>query len=150
MMIMSLYTLPSFWLFSVLETKWSILTVSSVSAITVLNCTIVMIYATAYQLGLTLKSKKRQIIATAVVIGLIILPVMGVVIVGVKSDLLPTIGLFSALPFVSIEKVSVTTILSCLVAQTFIIVGMNYKLKNVLNQIGISESKRLLAPQSQR
>lgn len=138
MMIMTLYILPGMWFVPQMEDKLGL------SLISLLSAMIVIIYATVYQLTLMLKTKKRNFVAMVTVTGLIFSPPLSILILGAKSSLLPTIGLFSALPLVSISEVSIMTLMGSALAQMMVILGANYQLTRVLKQAGASESKSLM------
>jgi hypothetical protein len=139
MMIITLYILPAMWLFPEMEDKLEL------SIISLLSAMIIIIYATVYQLTLMLKTKKRNFVATATVTGLIFSPPLSIVLLGVNHTALPTVGLFSALPLVSISEVSIVALMGSLLTQLIMIIGANYQLTRVLKQVGISETKSLIS-----
>ena len=138
MMIITLYLLPAMWILPHGENKLVL------SLISLLSVMMIIIYATVYQLALMLKTRKRNFVATATITSLIFSPPLSIIFLGTNSNLLPTIGLFSALPFVSIDQVSLVTLMGSLLTQLILVVTANYQLRRVLNQAGISETKALL------
>ena len=138
MMIITLYILPGMWIFSKLEDKLEL------SVISLLSAMIIIIYATVYQLTLMLKTKKRNFVAMVTLTGLIFSPPLSILLLGVKSSLLPSIGLFSALPLVSISEVSIMSLMGTALTQLLLIIGTNYQLTRVLKKAGTSETKSLM------
>ena len=138
MMIITLYILPAMWICPQAEDRLGL------SIISLLSVMMVMIYATVYQLALMLKTKKRNFVATATVTGLIFSPSLSIVVLGTNSSLLPTVGLFSPLPFISINQVSLLTLIGSLLTQVILVTTANYQLTRVLNKAGVSQTKALL------
>ncbi|MBL1211040.1 ABC transporter permease [Geminocystis sp. GBBB08] len=137
--IVTLYTIPSILIFPFEESKLSII------GGLFLGATMMMIYATVFQLLLMMKNKKRTLIASGVVGGLIISPsFFALMILRESHQSFPLVWLFSAFPFATIHQVSSFAILGSLLTQIMVIIGVNYQLKRVLNKVGISETKMLL------
>ncbi len=138
MMIMTLYVLPALWLLPDFEQKIGL------SLVLLLSASIIVIYATIYQLTLMLKTKKRNYVATATITGLVFSPALVMVFLGGNHTFLPNLALFSALPFVGLHDLSNATFMGTLITQFTMIVMANYQLKRVLKKAGISETKALL------
>lgn len=138
--IVTLYTIPAVLIFPFEGNKLSILTGLFLGA------TIMIIYATVFQLLLMIKSQKRNLIAGGVISSLIFSPFFGLIILGVRSSHhdFPLLWLFSAFPLVSSSEVTIVAVMGSLLTQIMVIIGVNYQLTKVLNKVGMSETKILL------
>ncbi len=136
--IVTLYLIPAVLIFPFQESKLSILTGLFLGA------TMMIIYATVFQLLLMVKSQKRNFIASGVISALIFSPFFGLIILGQSHRSFPFIWLFSAFPLVSSSQVTIFPVMGSLLTQIMVIIGVNYQLKKVLNKAGVSETKILL------
>ncbi|WP_373481411.1 ABC transporter permease [Geminocystis sp.] len=137
--IVTLYTIPAVLIFPFQTNKLSIL------AGLFLGATIMIIYATIFQLLLMIKSNKRNLIATGVLATLIFSPFLGLIIIGESYRSFPLLSLFSAFPLaVTTGKVTIIPIMLSLLTQIMVIIAANYQLKRVLHKAGMSETKILL------
>jgi len=104
-----------------------------------LNATFLLICAAIAQLILFSPSKKRSVFALAVVGGLIAIPPIMMMTVGVRPDQ-------GSLPWIlSIESASKMTILLGLLGQMLVLTGLTARLNHQLHRAGESEMKALMA-----
>lgn len=136
--IITLYLMPSLLIFSSSEGKLSNIIGFLFSAM------MMIIYGTIFQLLLMIKNQKRNLIASSIIGSLIFSPFLTLTILGATGTQFGMVWLFSAFPSVGVNLTSPLTILSGLLIQTLIIIGANFQLKRVLNQVGMSETKALL------
>lgn len=136
--IATLYIIPAVLIFPFEENKLSIL------AGLLLGATIMIIYATVFQLLLMMKSQKRHLIASGVVGSLIFSPFLSLIILGGSRHSFPFLWLFSPFPLITSNQVTIMAVMGSLLTQIIVIIAVNYQLKKVLNKAGMSETKILL------
>jgi hypothetical protein len=139
------FILPSIWLFSSGGSGFRILTG------TLLNLSMILLYAASAQLFFMMKSQKRVAWASVSITTLIFLPLA---IVACFASNYPAtvapVGLFSLVAFWSLDHVSMTTICLSLLAQWVAIALVNIRLTKVLQKAGESKSKALSQQRSTR
>jgi hypothetical protein len=136
--IVTLYTIPAVLIFPFEGNKLSIL------GGLFLGATMMIIYATVFQLLLMMKSQKRHLIASGVVSSLIFSSFLAVIILGDSRHSFPLIWLFSPFPLITSNEATIITVMGSLLTQIIVIIGVNYQLTKVLNKAGMSETKILL------
>ncbi|PZV06663.1 MAG: hypothetical protein DCF22_23310 [Leptolyngbya sp.] len=110
-----------------------------------LNATFLLICAAIAQLILFSPSKKRSVFALAIIGGIIALPPIIMLAVGVRPDQGSLPWMLSGFAFASIESVSKMTILLGLFGQMVILTGLTARLTHQLRRAGASEMKTLMA-----
>ncbi|MGI0479642.1 ABC transporter permease [Geminocystis sp. CENA526] len=136
--IVTLYLIPSVLIFSYGEDKLSYTIGFLFSGM------MIIIYGIIFQLFLTVKNQKRNLIASASISSLIFSPFLTLIILGAKGTEYNIIWLFSAFPLVGVDLTYPLSMLGVFLTQAMIIITSNYQLKRVLNKAGISETKALL------
>ena len=107
---------------------------------------LMMIYASIFQLMLLMKTQKRSLWATATVAALNVLPlIILVVLLRIDTYKNPTLWLFSTLPWVGIEHATTTTMFMALLSEWAVLVLLNLQLTRQLRRAGESASKTLFA-----
>jgi hypothetical protein len=106
---------------------------------------LMMIYASIFQLMLLMKTNKRSLWATATVAALNVLPPMILVVLRIDSYENSTLWLFSTLPWVGIEQAATTTMFMALLSEWAVLVLLNLQLTRQLRRAGDSASKALFA-----
>lgn len=110
-----------------------------------LNATFLLICAAIAQLILFSPSKKRSVFALAVVGGLIAIPPIMMLTIGVRPDQGSLPWIMSGFAFASIESASKMTILLGLLGQMLVLTGLTARLTHQLRRAGESEMKALMA-----
>jgi hypothetical protein len=106
---------------------------------------LMMIYASIFQLMLLMKTQKRSLWATGTIAALnVLLPIiLGVLSIDTYTN--PTLWLFSTLPWVGIENATTTTMFMALLGEWGVLVLLNLQLTRQLRRAGESASKALFA-----
>jgi len=136
--IVTLYIMPSLFIFSFGEDKLSMVIGFLLSGM------MIIIYGTIFQLLLMIKNQKRNLIASSIIGSLIFSPFLALTILSTKGTGVGIVWLFSAFPLAGIDLTNSLTILTSFLIQTLVIISANFQLKKVLNQVGMSETKALL------
>jgi len=110
-----------------------------------LNATFLLICAAIAQLILFSPSKKRSVFALAIVGGLIAIPPIMMMTVGVRPDQGSLPWILSGFAFAAIESTSKMTILLGLLGQMLVLTGLTARLNHQLHRAGESEMKALMA-----
>ncbi len=110
-----------------------------------LNATFLLICAAIAQLILLGNSKKRSVFALAIVAGLIAIPPIMMLTVGVRPDQGSLPWILSGFAFTAIESASKMTILLGLLGQMLVLTGLTARLTHQLRRAGESEMKTLMA-----
>lgn len=135
--IIFLYSLPSFWLYN---SQFPPLLIS----LGFFSIVFVMLtYATIYQLVLMLKTRKRNLIAIALLTSLVFSPSIAMTIHPHPTSS-ALVWLFSPFSPLVVNRLPIHAILGGILTQVILVIGLNYQLKRVLQQAGISETKALL------
>jgi len=106
---------------------------------------LMMIYASIFQLMLLMKTNKRSLWATGTVAALNVLPPMILGMLRIDTYKNPTLWLFSTLPWVGIEHAATTTMFMALLSEWAVLVLLNLQLTRQLRRAGESASKTLFA-----
>ncbi|MCS6943459.1 MAG: ABC transporter permease [Geminocystis sp.] len=134
--IIFLYSLPSFWLYSKYPPLLVFLGFLSIILV-------ILTYATIYQLILMLKTRKRNLIAIALLTSLVFSPQIAMTISPHPTSV-AFVWLFSPFSPLVINQLPLSGILGGILTQILLVIGLNYQLKRVLQQAGVSETKALL------
>ncbi|MBM0741491.1 hypothetical protein JOY44_07660 [Phormidium sp. CLA17] len=110
-----------------------------------LNATFMLICAAIAQLILFSSSKRRSVFALAIVGGLIALPPIMMLTIGLRPDQGSLPWIWSCFSFVSIQSASKMTILLGLLGQLLVLTGLSAGLTHQLRRAGESEMKALMA-----
>jgi hypothetical protein len=110
-----------------------------------LNATFMLICAVIAQLILFSPSKKRSVFALAIIGGLIALPPLMMLAIGVRPEHNSLAWMFSGFAFASIESASKMTILFGFLGQILALTGLTAHLTHHLRRAGESEMKALMA-----
>ncbi len=110
-----------------------------------LNATFLLICTAIAQLILLSRSKKRSGFALALVGGLIAIPPILMLTIGVRPDQGGLPWILSGFAFASIESASKMTILLGLLGQILVLTGLTARLTQQLHRAGESEMKALLS-----
>lgn len=103
-----------------------------------------VIYAVLAQIMLLLKSKKRALWATGVVVAAINVPLLILALLGGQAETIPELYLFSILSLSGLEYATVTPIFIAFLGHLAILAGLSLKLRQQLNLAGESATKALL------
>lgn len=136
--IVTIYTIPFLLILPLGDDKISLLAGLIISGM------MTLIYATIVQLIVMLKTNKRGLIASGTISNIIILPLISFAILGINPSNLSFIWLFSALPSLATEYLSLSSILMGFLGQLLAIATLNWQMTKVLKKVGMSESKTLL------
>jgi hypothetical protein len=109
------------------------------------SCSLMLIYAVLAQLMLLIKCKKPEIWAAGTLGSLIILPLLLLGIFQLDPEDVPALYLFTPLPFLSTEHISLAAFLGVVLSHCSIIAALTWKLKQLLRLAGESQTKALLA-----
>ncbi|MEQ8753876.1 MAG: ABC transporter permease [Coleofasciculus sp. G1-WW12-02] len=109
------------------------------------TASLIVFYASIGQLMLLLKTPKRAVWAATVVGGIIILPPIIFGFLSMSPSVEPTLWLFSAFPWASIQYAAGTSVLVALVGQSLALVLLNLQLTRQLRKAGESSTKALLS-----
>jgi hypothetical protein len=104
---------------------------------------LMMIYASIFQLMLLMKTNKRSLWATGTIVALLVLPPMIIGVLCIDTIQNPTLWLFSTFPWVGIEHATTTTMFMALLGEWGVLVLLNLKLTRQLRRAGESASKAL-------
>jgi hypothetical protein len=137
--LVSIYTIPSLFLLPLSEYRMPVLMGLIVSG------TIALIYATVVQLMVMLKTSKRGLIASGSVVALMVLPITIFAFFQIDPSDLPSVWLFSALPSLATEYLSLSTLCWAFLGQIAAIAVLNFQMTRLLRQAGMSETKALLS-----
>jgi hypothetical protein len=110
-----------------------------------LNVTFLLICAVIAQLILFSPSKKRSIFALAIIGGLIALPPLIMLAIGVRPDRGSLPWMLSGFAFASIESAAKMTVLWGLLGQMLVLAGLTARLTYQLRRAGESELKVLMS-----
>ena len=110
-----------------------------------LCATNVLLYALTTQFVLTAKTAKRTAWSVVVLASMIILPPLGLGIVEQTIEILPQAWLFSFVPTMAVEYVSVQAIAWAMFGQWLAISVIGLQMTRKLKQAGASETKELLS-----
>lgn len=108
-------------------------------------CTLMLIYAVLAQLMLLIKNNKRAIWAASSIGIAMIFPLLLLGIFQVNPDYVPELYLFTPLPFLGTEYISLNGFLGVVLSHSSIIAALTWKLKQQLRLAGESQTKALLA-----
>lgn len=109
------------------------------------TASLIVFYASIGQLMLLLKTPKRAVWTATVVGGIIILPPIIFGFLSLSPSVEPTLWLFSAFPWASIQYAAGTSVLVALVGQSLALVLLNLQLTRQLRKAGESSTKALLS-----
>jgi hypothetical protein len=104
---------------------------------------LMMIYASIFQLMLLMKTNKRSLWATGTIVTLLVLPPMIIGVLCIDTIQNPTLWLFSTFPWVGIEHATTTTMFMALLGEWGVLVLLNLHLTRQLRRAGESASKAL-------
>ncbi|MEB3177497.1 MAG: ABC transporter permease [Nostocaceae cyanobacterium] len=104
-----------------------------------------MIFATLVQRMLLLENSKRSLFATLTISSLIILPPILLMLMTINPFDHPNVWLFTAFPWIAIEKASTTAMFMALLSELTVIVLLNGNLQRQLRSSGESETKALIS-----
>ena len=110
-----------------------------------LNVTFLLTCAAIAQLILFSPSKKRSVFALAIVGGLIAIPPIMMLTIGVRPDQGSLPWMLSGFAFATIESASKMTILLGLLGQMLVLTGLAARLTHQLRRAGESEMKALMS-----
>jgi hypothetical protein len=130
-----------FWLFA----PSNILTKMQAIAAWVISVNLIFIYALIIQLGILMKSKKRGIFAGSQVSSVLLFPILILAVSETKTPFLWMFSVFGS-AWVFMPEASVIAIAFTILGQWLLIAGLNSGLTGKLNQLGASDSKKLLNP----
>ena len=137
--LITIYTLPAVFLSPLKGYRIAVLTGLLVSAM------IILIYATVVQLMVSLKTNKRGLFALGSMAALTIVPVSCFALFGIDPSDGSLLWLFSFLPSVATEYVSLSTLLGAVLTQIAVIAALNYQMTRLVRQVGMSPTKALLS-----
>jgi hypothetical protein len=110
----------------------------------VISCSLMFIFAVLAQIILLIKTKKRTLWAAGSVGSAMILPLLILGFFQVDPEYVPELFLFTMLPFLSIQYISLAGFLGVVVTHCSIIAALSWKLKQQLRLAGESQTKALL------
>jgi hypothetical protein len=114
----------------------------------VVNMSLILLYAAVTQLMLLMKSPKRAALAAASVGALIAVPPLMLAILSRRGDLASDLWLFSAFPWVYVEKTSAMAVFFAMISQSLATGLLTIKLTRQLRKAGESSTKALLSGRS--
>jgi len=109
---------------------------------------LMMIYASIFQLMLLMKSNKRSLWATGTVAALLVLTRLILGVLSIDTTINDTAWLFSTFPWVGIEHATTTTMFMALLGEWGVLVLLNLQLTRQLRRAGESASKALFTSRS--
>jgi hypothetical protein len=104
---------------------------------------LMMIYASIFQLMLLMKTNKRSLWATGTIAALLVLPPMIIGVLSIDTTKTLPLGCFQPLPWVGIEHATTTTMFMALLGEWGVLVLLNLQLTRQLRRAGESASKAL-------
>lgn len=110
-----------------------------------LSATNILLYALTVQFVLTAKTAKRTVWSMVVVASIIVLPPLGLGMLGQTMEILPQAWLFSFVPTIAVEYVSVQAIALTMLGQWLAISVIGLQMTRKLKQAGASETKALMS-----
>jgi hypothetical protein len=109
---------------------------------------LIMIYASIFQLMLLMKTQKRSLWATGTIAALNVLPPMILGVLSIDTTKNAAVWLFSTFPWVGIEHATTTTMFMALLGEWGVLVLLNLQLTRQLRRAGESASKALFTSRS--
>jgi hypothetical protein len=110
-----------------------------------ISCSLMLIYAVLAQLMLLIKNNKRAIWAASSIGIAMIFPLLLLGIFQLDPEYFPELYLFTPLPFLGTEYLSLNGFLGVFLGHCSIIAALTWKLKQQLRLAGESQTKALLA-----
>ncbi|MEH2043446.1 ABC transporter permease subunit [Nostoc sp.] len=110
-----------------------------------LSISLMMIYATIFQLILLRKTPKRSFWAIGTLGAVMFLPPMILEFIGISSWKHSTVWMFTTFPWAAIESAGVTTVFMALLADLSVLALLNFQLTRQVRLAGESATKALLA-----
>jgi len=102
---------------------------------------VIALYASMVQLLMTLKTKKRGLIAMGAVILMMVSPLSLALITNNNTEI---ITFLFPIPLMFDKNISLSLLSFNLIAQTIAVIASNVQITRVVNKVGMSETKRLM------
>lgn len=112
------------------------------------NLSLILVYAAVAQLILLMKSQKRAALAAGAVGLLIAVPPLMIAFISKGADISSDLWLFSAFPWIGVEKTSAMTVFLSVIGQSLATGLLSLQLTRKLQKAGESSTKALLSSRS--
>lgn len=112
------------------------------------NLSLILVYAAVAQLILLMKSQKRASLAAGAVLLLIAVPPLMIAFISKGADIGADLWLFSAFPWIGVEKTGVMTVFLAVIGQSLATGLLSLQLTRKLQKAGESSTKALLSSRS--